>query len=248
TLRLTMSGVANREFSLLAQQGDVRAVYAPLARLQRELGQEHKVNRVLVANPADLERALKQRYRLEDVGLRLRILEKPGCWSLESEGGVIGDALAQVVFAAAQRMGLRTEPVLTYLANSMRVGGRQVPYSLVTATDAAPAPPQDDGITLNEWAAKDLAAKVGDQLTLDYYVWQPDGRLETRAGQFHVAQITPIAGAAADRDLAPDYPGITDSGRLQDWDPPFPLDLKRVRPIDEQYWDRYRTTPKAFIR
>src|SRR5205823_1141657 len=34
---------------------------------------------------------------------------------------------------------------------------------------------------------------------------------------------------------------------LHDWDPPFPLDLKRVRPIDEQYWARYRTTPKAFI-
>ena len=57
----------------------------------------------------------------------------------------------------------------------------------------------------------------------------------------------PIAGPAADRDLVPEYPGITDSDRVADWDPPFPIDLKRVRPIDEEYWNRYRATPKAFI-
>src|ERR1019366_926154 len=33
-----------------------------------------------------------------------------------------------------------------------------------------------------------------------------------------------------------------------DWDPPFPLDLDRIRPRDEEYWNRYRTTPKAFVR
>jgi ABC-type antimicrobial peptide transport system permease subunit len=31
------------------------------------------------------------------------------------------------------------------------------------------------------------------------------------------------------------------------WDPPFPIDLGRVRKEDEDYWHRYRTTPKAFI-
>ena len=40
TIRLTMSGVAKREFSLRQQQGDVRAVYVPLARLQRDLNQD----------------------------------------------------------------------------------------------------------------------------------------------------------------------------------------------------------------
>ncbi len=54
-------------------------------------------------------------------------------------------------------------------------------------------------------------------------------------------------GPAADRDLVPEYPGITDSDRVADWDPPFPIDLNRVRPTDEEYWNRYRATPKAFI-
>ena len=61
-------------------------------------------------------------------------------------------------------------------------------------------------------------------------------------------RIVPLAGEAADPNFAPDYPGITESRSLRDWDPPFPLDMSRIRPADEQYWNRYRTTPKAFVR
>ena len=248
TIRLTMSGVAKRDFSLRPQQGDVRAVYVPLARLQRDLGLANKVNTILAGHQQDLQRVLKQRYRLEDLGLRLRHLETPDGWSLESDSGMIPDALASVVLSTAKELGLRAEPVLSYLANRIRVGDRETPYSLVTALDAPPAPPQDDEITLNEWAARDLAAKPGDAVTLDFYVWKSDGRLDTATAQFRVAQIVPITGAAADRRLAPDYPGITESDSLHDWDPPFPLDLARVRPVDEQYWKQYRATPKAFVR
>ncbi|MFQ5790285.1 MAG: ABC transporter permease, partial [Acidobacteriota bacterium] len=60
--------------------------------------------------------------------------------------------------------------------------------------------------------------------------------------------IVPLEGAAGDPHMAPEYPGITESESLSDWDPPFPVDLSRVRPQDEEYWDQYRTTPKAFIR
>src|SRR5207244_6854051 len=69
----------------------------------------------------------------------------------------------------------------------------------------------------------------------------------TRTSDFAVAAVVPIAGLAADRDLAPVYPGITEAKSLGDWDPPFPIDLSRVRKVDEEYWDRYRTTPKAFV-
>jgi ABC-type antimicrobial peptide transport system permease subunit len=248
TIRLTMRGVAKREFSLRAQQGDVRAVYVPLARLQRDLVLPNKVNTILVGHQEGLPSVLKRRYRLEDLGLRLRLLETPGCWSLESESGMIPDALAGVALSTARQLGLRAEPVLSYLANRIRVGDRETPYSLVTALDAVPGPAADDGITLNQWAARDLAAKPGDAVTLEYYVWKSDARLDTATAQFRLAQIVPIAGAAADRKLAPDYPGITESGSLHDWDPPFPLDLGRIRPADEQYWKQYRATPKAFVR
>jgi hypothetical protein len=56
-----------------------------------------------------------------------------------------------------------------------------------------------------------------------------------------------MTGLALNRRLAPDFPGITDSDSVSDWNPPFPIDLKQVRPADEEYWRRFRTAPKAFV-
>src|SRR5207249_4105251 len=125
----------------------------------------------------------------------------------------------------------------------------------VTATDlrtVAPAIAVDlssnpSPIVLNAWAARDLGIHEGDPLSLDYYVWEDPGRLVTRTAEFQVTAVVPIEGAAADRNLAPIYPGITEAQTLGDWDPPFPIDLKRVRRVDEDYWKQYRTTPKAFV-
>jgi ABC-type lipoprotein release transport system permease subunit len=244
TIRLSMGGIESREFSLRPQQGDVRAVYVPLARLQRELGHPGRVNTIVAPDVPGIERLLKERYTLADLGLKLRRLEKQGCFSLESDSALISDELAATVLS----LGLRTQPISTYLANTIRAGGHEIPYSVVTALETAPAPAGEDGITLNEWAARDLGAKPGDPLSLDYYVWRSDGRLRTESAQFRVEKVVPIEGAADDRDFAPDYPGITTSASLRRWDPPFPLDLARVRPVDERYWDQYRATPKAFIR
>ena len=71
--------------------------------------------------------------------------------------------------------------------------------------------------------------------------------LQSRSADFTVSAIVPMSGMAGDRRLAPDYPGITQAESLADWDPPFPIDLAKVRPIDEAYWHEFRTTPKAFL-
>ncbi|MGA2575468.1 MAG: FtsX-like permease family protein [Bryobacteraceae bacterium] len=243
TIRLTLGAAAPREFSLNPQQGDVRAAFVPLALLQRELGEARKVNTILVAGGSLPD--VRGSVTLEDLGIKIRTLTSSE--SLETDTTLIPDSLAERATATAKSLGLTTEPILTYLANSIRANGREIPYSVVTALDAPPASADPNGITLNEWAAHDLNAKPGDVVSLDYYVWRSDGRLHTDSAQFRLAQIVPIAGAAADRDYAPEYPGISESNSLRDWDPPFPLDLHRVRPADEQYWKQYRTTPKAFI-
>ena len=247
TIRLTLGPAAPREFSLNPQQGDVRAAYVPLARLQRELGQVGKVNTILVAGGPlpDGPRGYPGSVTLDDLGIKIRSL--PNAIALETDTTLISDVLGERATATAKSLGLTTEPVLTYLANTIRANGREIPYSVVTALGSPPAPTDPTGITLNQWAAHGLNAKPGDAVSLDYYVWQSDGRLHTETAQFRLAQIVPIAGAAADRNYAPDYPGITESSSLRGWDPPFPLDLHRVRPADEQYWKQYRTTPKAFI-
>jgi ABC-type antimicrobial peptide transport system permease subunit len=264
TLRLTVGAVLAPadlgEFSLQPQQGDVLAAFVPLARLQEDLDLGDRVNALLVsarpgvaADPASLEALIRQHATLEDVGLTLRTLESQHAISLETDRGLIDDARAEAARAAAAPLRLQARPVLTYLVNTIRLGDRAIPYSLVSAIDLDLVAPElrveDDvpPIVLNDWAARDLGAGVGDRLTLEYFVWQDPGRLVTETSEVVVARIVPLAGPAADRDLAPHYPGITGSENLQDWDPPFPIDLSRIRPIDERYWDEHRATPKGFI-
>jgi ABC-type lipoprotein release transport system permease subunit len=172
--------------------------------------------------------------------------------AVESDSGFIDPPRAGAIQRAAAASGMDAHPVFSYLANTIRVGDREVPYSLVTAIDPSliagggTAPGADD-IILNDWTARALQAKTGDRLTLDFYVWRDSGDLETKSHDFVVKAIVPLAGAAADRNLVPEYPGITSAESLSDWDPPFPIDLKRIHPPDEDYWKKYRTTPKAFV-
>ena len=267
SIRLNVAGELGSEslgeFSLQPQHGAVRAVFVSLAFLQRELGPDvgiGRINTILIARPAQrqntLATLLKEKATLEDLGLKVRALDGYQGVSLESNSRIINEHVASAASEAAKAMSLRTVPVLSYLANSISAGERATPYSLVTAVDddtladivGKPVEPsQHPPIILNEWTARDLNAKTGDMVSLEYYVWHEDGRLETKKTDFQLAAVVPITGLAADRDLVPEYPGITESQDMSAWDPPFPIDLGRVRKEDEDYWHQYRTTPKAFI-
>jgi ABC-type antimicrobial peptide transport system permease subunit len=271
TLRVVVDAVlpaaSMGEFSLRAGQGEVRAVFVSLDHLQTELEMGGRVNTLLVArsdaagaSPAEsaevqerLRQALGRQIRLPDLGLQVRPLEGRHAVSVESDAGLIDPRVEPAIHAAAEDEGLRPTPVLTYLANSIRTAAREIPYSLVSGAGAGllPAMPAAPGgalrpaIVLTDWAMRDLGARVGETVTLDYYVWVDPGRLETRSTEFTVTGVVPTR--VLDRDLAPRYPGITDTESFADWDPPFPIDLGRVRPVDEQYWDTYRTAPKAYV-
>ncbi len=258
TLRLTVAGVLGRdqlgEFALRPQQSEVRAVFAPLQRVQRDLGVEGRANTVLFAggDQSAVGAGVRTALTLDDLDARISLHADPPALAVESGMGVLSSALESAARAAAQEMDLTPIPVFTYLANTLGKGDRQVPYSLIAATDLTQLPnsagqPAHDAIVLNEWAARELDATPGDRIRVEYYLWDAERGLTTHDAAFTLDRVVPIAGLAADRRLAPDYPGITSAGNLADWDPPFPVDLSRVRPEDEKYWDEYRTTPKAFI-
>ena len=266
-IRLTVRGTLSRaqigEFSLSPSQGPVRALFMPLPRLQRDLDQAGRVNALLVSRGSgplaadDVVKALDASISADDLGLRTETVQ--GSLLVETASGLISEPLATTMAAIATRQGLERTEVLTWLANTLTVGERTVPYSLVAGLGPAAggdtrlaellrdtgdgAPP----IVLNDWAARDLGAQVGSDLQLEYYRWADEGRLVTEQTIFRVAGVVPIEGLAADRRLAPAYPGITDAQNVGEWDPPFPINLALVRQVDEDYWDRYRTTAKAFV-
>ncbi len=261
TLRFRVGGsvspAALGDFALRPRQGDVRAVFVPLARLQRDLKLDGQVNTLLLAGAGAPARRLQEAFRLEDVGLRLRPRAASGELVLEHSSTILDDRTAERALAAGRELGILTRPSLVYLANSIVIGRGRIPYSLVAAVDDATLAEVNSDlplwktakppVVLNQWAAADLGAKRGDTVRLEYFVWAANGELRTEQTEFELAGIAPIAGLAADRDLAPRYPGISDQASLAGWDPPFPIDLKRVRPRDEQYWQYHRTTPKAWV-
>ena len=257
TVRLTVGGVLGRdrlgEFVLQPQQADVRSVFVPLRPVQRDLGVAGEVNTVLIGADAGSVH-VPGSLSLEDLGVNVRYLDAARAVSVENVSGVLNADLQRAAADAAARLRLQHTPVFTYLANTIRSGDRAIPYSLVTATDlsalpgAAPAPAGMDAIVLNEWAARELGVTPGAPVELEYFLWDSVSGLETKRQQFTTDRIVRIVWLAADRQLAPDYPGITGADSVADWDPPFPLDLSRVRPLDEQYWDEFKTTPKAFIQ
>ncbi len=273
TIRLTCSGVASPqqlgEFALRPGQGTVFSVFVPLKRLQRDLAQPSRVNAVLFTGGSQgdllprLRQALRERASLSDVGLRLRTVADGRATSVESARVLLDDSVARSAFAAAGETGAPASGVLAYLANVIRAGGREIPYSVVAAADLGrgtltdvrmvagsamnpDAPGAHESIWLNEWAWSNLGVPIGTPIEIEYYHWESASGLVAKRTTLRLAGVVAIGGAV-DATLAPDVPGITGAKSVRTWDPPFPLDLRRIRPADEAYWDRYRATPKAFV-
>ena len=264
-------------FGLRPNQSRPLNAYVPLTVLQKTLGSEAKVNAIFVSaastnssnlTTADilstLQNKLNQALQLEDLGLVLRHVSSDsiggvGYLSLESTQFLLKPEVIEVAQAVAIERRTLSLPILTYLANTIAANKRTIPYSTITGLDTqrafslelidgSAAPPlADDEILLNEWAAIDLGVEVGDEVGVSYYIVGPREKLLTRAAQFHLKGVVAIKGLAADRGLTPEFPGIHEADDMSEWNAPFPIDLDRIRPKDEVYWDLFRATPKAFI-
>jgi putative ABC transport system permease protein len=257
------------EFSLRPNQGSVYSIFVPIQRLQKDLGQPSRANTILLAKPPkaigpdSIRELLRQKLNLQDLSLKLRPLPPGAGFSLESSRIVLEDSIVQAAIQAASEMGMEISPVYTYLANSIRSNGRSIPYSVMTAADLGkgamtsiydtnglPLPPNamngNASIWLTDWAWRELKSSPGDTIEVDYYIWLEAGKLETRTAQFTMAGIISTRGDV-NATLAPEIPGITEARSMSAWDPPFPLDLNRIRSQDEEYWNRHKATPKAFV-
>ncbi len=157
------------------------------------------------------------------------------------ENGV-GDLFGQRSRDSRQDPGERSTPVgenPRVLAGFSAGGAENDPRPLFSSGHAP--------IWLNEWAAADLNARIGDEVTLEYFLWSDADGLAASSAKFTLVGVTPMTGIGGDPTLTPDYPGISDAADMTSWDPPFPVELKRIRKQDEDYWDRYRAAPKAII-
>lgn len=213
---------------------------------------------------------LKSHAQLADYGLKVTARPERRYAVLESDSILVPGIVERAAYMAAEQAEVAASPILTHLANSISVKAAfnsasgsplTIPYSTVSAI--CPASPtaaelgalvaegkkeiETGEIWLNRWASDDLQAKLGDSIAMTFYVAGTLGKIETRSAEFTLQGIVDLRGAAMDPGYIPEYPGVTDTQNLADWNPPFPVDLKLVRQKDEDYWDEFRTTPKAFV-
>jgi putative ABC transport system permease protein len=256
-VRLKVQAVAEDStfgrFDLKANQAAPLNVFVSRIWLAAQTGQIGRANMLLAAESAkaktaeEMGRAMKDCWTVADGGLELRPLGEPNVLELRSRRVFIEDALA----AAAMRIDANAVGVFAYFVNEIRLGDKAAPYSMVAAIGAT-SPVivpgmRPDQIVINDWLAEDLGAKIGDSLTLCYYVMGPNQELHEQTANLTVAQITPLKGAAADPNLMPEFPGLADVENCRDWKPGVPVNLDSIRPKDEAYWNEHRGTPKAFV-
>ena len=259
--RLEVRAVATEaefgRFSLRANQVSPLNAFVPLGWIQEKLGRDEQANVLLVAgNPEggvsteNANMAIKKRWQLADAGLKLRRLDEQDAIEVRSRRIFIEESLSE----AAMRAGDNAIGILTYFVNELRFGDKVTPYSMVTAIgrspDAGSIVPiemRDDEIIITQWIADDLGAKTGDMIELRYFTLTPMRKLLEQAATFRVRRILPMASPAVDPDFMPDFPGMADVDNCRDWDSSIPVNLDKIRQKDEDYWDKYRGAPKAFI-
>jgi putative ABC transport system permease protein len=264
-------------FDVRPSQQPPRTLFFPLDDLAKGIDESGKANVIVVAGdkvnralPESASEWLAANFRpqLADYGLAIVRSDAKlpvGYAQISSSALVLSP---EIVAAARKAFGAdAVQPISTYLANSLRNGEARVPYSTVSGVDSrpdigplldaegSPVVIPEGAIALNRWAADNLGAKVGDKITLHYYepesshgeLVEHDPPLELEVS--HIIELKTADGgatAAADPRLTPQLEGVTDQESIADWDLPFEL-KEEVRDEDEDYWDEYSTTPKAFV-
>ncbi len=240
------------------------------------VGQPARVNTLFAAVPAaadsagdahdELTNRLGQVWTLDDLNLRIVHDTTLDVLSVESEQMLLEDRFANAVFQYAKEQKLPVSPVMVYLANWFR--NPQDPkalsmYSTVAGLDLldlddafgpyefdGPMPDSlgEDDIIINRFLADDLKVSVGDTIRYAYHSVGSHGELPEIERTATVRGILKMTGAAIDRQITPTVKGITDADSLDDWDQPFPMNLDAVTSRDDDYWNEYRATPKAYFR
>jgi putative ABC transport system permease protein len=242
-------------FDLSASQTAPLNVFVPIEWLADKVGVKGKANTLLVGmdganhrTEEDWSTALKQVMQPEDLGLEIKRIETEDMFELRTSRIFLDKPMAD----AALKTGRQPYGVFTYFVNEIRFGDKTIPYSMVSAIDAEAEGSvlsglKDDEIVINEWLADELDADEGDSIQLTYFQITPTRKLIEQSAAFTVKQVVPMMGSFADPTLMPDYPGMTEADSCGDWDSGIPIDLDRIKQRDEDYWDRYRGTPKAFV-
>ncbi len=254
-LRLKVKAIAADNqlgrFSLSNNQTPPFNIFLQLDFLSKKLGLPSMANLLLVSgNDAkisvpELNKFLGQSWHLKDAGLKIREITNQGKYEILSDRIFIDKPISEALL----KLDLPKSSILTYLVNSFRFNGKSTPYSFVSALSGNffKDSLSKKEIIVNSWLAEDLNLKTGDSVALDFFVMGSLRKLQEKSRNFVVKAIIPTQGNLFEKSLMPLFPGISEAANCSDWDAGFPIDFKKIRDNDEDYWNRFRGTPKAIV-
>ncbi len=205
-----------------------------------------RINLVFIDNNkeysyTELINSVQSLWKPKDGNFDLRFLDESNKWEFYSERVFIDEVVSDKI----EENFTDAESVLTYFVNSFERDGKETPYSFVSTLDDSQL--NRDEIIVNDWLGNDLSLKKGYTVKLTYFAIGPLRQLEEKQLSLTVKDIVPLNGLYGDPTLMPYLPGLSDAGSCSDWETGIPIELGKIRDKDEDYWDDYRGTPKAFI-
>jgi putative ABC transport system permease protein len=254
-------------FSLLADQTAALNVFVPINLLQEKLGKIKRINLILSGALNGLESIVQECWSLADTELELRPLMHAET-ALVSNRVFISRAEERAIFSAWPE----SEGVLSYLINDFHHGGGTTPYSVAAGIGVRAAKrlgvrfPSANEIVINDWLAGSpeqggLGIGLADEIGISFFAVKNarefivvgDGKNPVGAidpddiRTFRVSGLVAQDSGELSEGWIPDFPGLETAQTLSSWESGLPIDTQKIRPSDEEFWQRYRATPKAFI-
>jgi putative ABC transport system permease protein len=253
SFRLKVAAIADDmqmgRFSLKSNQSAPFNIFLSLATMSKKLELTGDANLLMIAENETsdltshkLDSLLQHTWQPEDAGLEFRTILGSEMAEIRSDRIFIDDISAKAVQSSIPE----AKPIFTYLVNSISTRVRSTPYSFVTAANPDQKLSAQE-IIISDWLADDLSVSQGDSIQLKYFKMGALRKLTEDSARFCIKTVLPITDPLFDRTLMPDFPGMSDAGNCRDWETGAPVDLGKIRDKDEQYWNDYRGTPKAFI-
>lgn len=241
---------AGSNFSLGISQLVPLNIFINRSDLENASGEIPDINRLLFhadggITPEKVQAVLKKIITPEDAGLVLRQIPATGGYEIISDRIFIDQFQVDEI----QRKVNSAHPAITYLANSISKGNRSTPYSFISALGQSlyEGIPEGKGIVINEWLADDIGVGKGDTLTVSWYSPDPMNRLMEEKADFVVSNVVGMNDIWSDSLLMPEFPGIAGKESCTAWDAGVEINMSLIRDKDEDYWNIYKGTPKAFI-
>ena len=246
SIRLKISSTKSAEeggnINLRNEQTEPFNIFLSRKELAEELGADGKINIIFSDKSISNEQWLKT-WQSRYSGLEISPREQ-GSEITSSRVFLQADVVETL---CSQNPSLNR--LHSYLANHIRSeNGGDIPYSFVTAVEEYEGYKlEPDEVILSDYSANRLGVTIGDVVTVSYFVAEDLKSLSTDSLRLRIKAILPLDKLHQDKGLSAEFPGLSDVERCSEWDSDLPIDMDLITDEDEDYWYKYKQTPKALI-